>query len=480
MRGADSKRRIIFTAIGTGVVLIVTAGVVFGRPLWADRCAASFPKVPGGDLANFHAVPLDQVKVDDFPQEYRENARNFLEVAQHPLAPLGTARNAVVVPHLNENAAVLANSSDGNVRFEVGGEGLIGKTTYAAIVQLDGATGKPVWGRRQVGYNASGGDPADRMVLTYNPTDKALRVAAVDTGNGSLAWCGKVGADRESDSVPASDWVTSGDEMFVVRQSAPDEDVRLSRLDTRSGKVDWETPVAGLTEAGSVRVLNDQLLLSPFGGAMNASRRSRILDPKYSSQPVGDRGAVVARSVADGSATWSYRGPDERGWISNVVATGKDVAVVMSRGASSEGWLAGIDRTGKQLWKQEFKNPFDDLLGGPVKVAGDVVLSHEKGTSKGSSSLVARNLADGTERWRTQLTTTGSPLRSGASEVLGNTLVANTYDDGLIAIDLTSGAVTNPLPGKKIGPVDRIVSDNRTVTIDANGLFITFNRQTAG
>jgi hypothetical protein len=110
-------------------------------------------------------------------------------------------------------------------------------------------------------------------------------------------------------------------------------------------------------------------------------------------------------------------------------------------------------------------------------VTGDLLLSYEASDNKPKASdLIARSLIDGTERWRTQISGTGSPLRHGASEVLGNSLLANTFDDGLIAVDLGSGAVTNPLPGGKIGPINGIVSDGRTVTIDANGLFITFNR----
>jgi outer membrane protein assembly factor BamB len=480
------KRRII--AIVAGVAVIAAGGVLVGRPLWAGRCSASFEEVPAKDMTKLHAVPLDQVKVDDFDEGYRDNVRNLLAVAQHPVAPLGQARSAVVVPHQwGEGEASLVNSNDGDVRFEVGGGGLIGTATSGAIVQVDGETGQPTWGRRQVGYGAGGGDLADRMVLMHTPRNKAPRVTAVNTGNGDLAWCTKLGKDSETHWRPTFDSAASGDAIFIVRESDAendsDDDVRLSRIDARSGKVNWNKPVAGLRQADSVQVLHDQVLLSPFHTDLDANGRSRILDPDYSSQPVGDRGAVVARSAADGTAAWSYRGPDDRGWINNVVGTGKDVAVVLSRRSSYQGellvnetWMAGIDRTGKQLWKHDFKDQFDYLLRGPFEVAGDLVLSHEKGDSKDTSTLVARSLTDGTERWRTQLAGTGSPLRPGASEVLGNSLLASTYEDGVLAVDLGSGAVTNPLPGKKIGPIDRIVSDGRTVTIDANGLFITFDR----
>jgi outer membrane protein assembly factor BamB len=442
-------------------------------------------------MTKLHAVPLDQVKVDDFDEGYRDNVRNLLAVAQHPVAPLGQARSAVVVPHQwGEGEASLVNSNDGDVRFEVGGGGLIGTATSGAVVQVDGETGKAVWGRRQVGYGAGGGDLADRMMLMHTPRDKAPRVTAVNTSNGDLAWCTKLGQDSTTHWRPTFDSAASGDAMFVVRESdagedADDDDVRLSRLDARSGKVIWDKPVAGLPQADSLHVLHDQLLLSPFHTDQDANGRMRLLDPSDKRpQSIVDRGAVMARSAADGAATWSYRGPDGRGWVSNVLGTGKDIAVVLSRRASSQGklvvnetWLTGIDRTGKELWKHDFKSQYDHLILGSFEVVGDLVLSHEQRDLKANkSTLVARSLADGTERWRTQLPTSGTPLRPGASEVVGNSLVANTYADGLIAVDLGSGAVSNPLPGQKIGPIDRIVSDGRTVTIDANGLFLTFNR----
>ena len=478
------------TAIVTGVAVIAAGGVLIGRPLWTGRCSASFEKVPAAKLAKVHTVPLDQVKVDDFYEGSRENLRNLLEVAQHPVAPLGAARNAVVLPHVDGSAvATLANSNDGDVRFKVGDGGLLGSGTAAAVVQVDGETGKPVWGRRQESSGAGDRDLADRMVLMRMPRDTAPRITAVDTSNGDLAWCAKVGNDSDTDSRWTFASAASGDALFVVRPSDgrkdSDHDVRLARIDARSGKVNWNKRVAGLDQADSVHVLQDQLLLSRFPTDLDDDARSPILDPDRKSEPpVKDRGAVVARSAADGTPTWSYRGPDDRGWISNVVGTGKDVAAVISRRSSyqgktlvSETWLTGIDRTGKQLWKHDFKNQFGYWLIDSFKVAGDNLLSYEKsdGKPKGAD-LVARSLTDGTELWRTQISATGSPLRHGASEVLGNSLLANTFDDGLIAVDLGSGTVTNPLPGKKIGPIKGIVSDGRTVTIDANGLFITFNR----
>lgn len=485
------NRRVV--AIVAGVAVIAAGGVLVVRPWWAGRCSTSFEEVPAAELANLQAVPVDQVDPDDFTGIYRTNARNLLAAAQHPAAPLGRARSAVVVPHEGGNSrARLVNSYDGDVRLEIGGGGFVGTERSGAVVQVDGESGQAVWGRRQVGYGVGGGDVADRMMLMHIPRGKAPRVAAVKPSDGELDWCATLGKDHKTSWRPTFDSAASGDALFVVRESDADKDskddnagdVRLSRLDARSGKVDWDKSVENFPQANSLHVLRDQLLLSPFRLDLNIESWERVLDPGSKSKPVSDPGAIVARSAADGATSWSYRGPDQQGWINNVLGTGEDVAVVISRRSSRQGerwvsqsWLVGIDRTGTELWKQDFKDKFDYLRSDSLLVTGDLVLSHENRDSKAQTSdLVARSLTDGTERWRARLTGIGSPLRRQSSDIVGNSLLTRSEAGGLMAVDLGSGAVTNPLPGQKFGRIASIVSDGRTVTIDANGLFLTFDR----
>ncbi|MET7276843.1 PQQ-binding-like beta-propeller repeat protein [Kribbella sp. NPDC005582] len=483
------KRRIV--AIVAGVAVIAAGGVLIVRPWWAGRCSASFEEVPAAEMTKLHAVPLDQVDPNDFSGATRTSVRELLVAAQHPAAPLGRARSAVVVPHKGGvSAARLINSHDGDVRFEIDGGGLIGTEYSGAVVQVDGETGKAVWGRRQVGYGVGGGNVADRMMLMHIPRGKAPRVAAVNPTDGELDWCTTLGKDHNTSWRPTFDSAASGDAIFVVRESDAEQDskddnardVRLSRLDAGSGKVKWNKPVENLSQADSLHVLRDQLLLSPYRLDMNVDSWARITDPASTSKPVS--GAIVARSAADGTRSWTYRGPDQRGWINNVLGTGKDVAVVISRRSSqqgkrsvSESWLTGIDRTGKEVWKHDFKGQFDYFRSESFLVTGDLVISHESRDPKTDrSELVARSLTDGTERWRAQLTGIGAPLRRRSSEIVGNSLLTTSAAAGLMAVDLGSGAVTNPLPGEKFGRIDSIVSDGRTVTIDANGLFLTFDR----
>ncbi|HEY0474987.1 MAG TPA: hypothetical protein VGD34_25130 [Kribbella sp.] len=87
MNGDHNEAAIIASV--AAVAVIAAGGVLIGRLLWTGRCSASFEEVQAADLAKLHAVPVSQVKVDDFPEEYRENVQNLLEVAQHPVAPLG-------------------------------------------------------------------------------------------------------------------------------------------------------------------------------------------------------------------------------------------------------------------------------------------------------------------------------------------------------------------------------------------------------
>lgn len=472
--------------IVVGLVAVAGIGFLVGRPVWNARCTAGFGEIPSKELGELHSVPVDQVNVDDFPEEYRPNARSLLEDAKHPVAPLGAARDAVVVPHdYGEARAKLADSDDGNVRFVIGAGGLVGAATSGGIVQVDGETGKPVWGRRQSGYAVGGGSVGDHFLLSNIPRDRAPRVAGVKASNGDLGWCRKLGKDVETDWRPTFDSAAEGDALFTVRASDDDSDpdVRVSRLDTGSGDVNWDVPLKGVVQADSLHLLGDQVLLSPLHTDLDDSARRRVLQDDRD-QPARDRGALVARSVADGAASWSYRGPDERPWINNVVGTGKDVAAVISRrttengnkDSSTETWMVGLDRTGKQLWKYDFKNQFDYDLSGSFLVTDDLVLSVEKGVEKGTSLLVARELSTGAVRWRTRFEGIGSLLRPSTSSVVGNSLLAASYNGGLIAVDLKTGALSNPLPGKDFGPVDGLVTDGRTVTIDVNGLFITFNR----
>ncbi|RZT28198.1 putative pyrroloquinoline-quinone binding quinoprotein [Kribbella sp. VKM Ac-2569] len=482
------RGRNLVVAIVVGLVAVVGAGFLVGRPAWNGRCAAGFDEMPSKELGQLHSVPVDQVNVDDFPEAYRPNARRVLEVAKKPVAPLGAARDAVVVPHeYGVGSARLADSDDGNVRFVIGAGDLKGMATSGGIVQVDGETGRPAWGRGQAGYALGGGGLSDQFLLTHIPNDKAPRVAAVNTSNGDLAWCTKLGKDVETGWRPTFDSAAKGDALFTVRGSDSEEksdrDVRLSRLDTGSGEVSWDVPVKGVIQADSVHLLGDQVLLNPLHTDMDDQTRARILTQEHD-QPVRDRGALVARSVADGAASWTYRGPDERPWINNVVGTGKDVAVVISRRPvkdgnkpwSTETWMVGLDRTGKQLWKYDFKNQYDYDLSRSFLVTDDLVVSQEKDGEQNTSLLVARELATGEVRWRTRFEDGGPRLGSNASSVLGDSLLAASFTGGLIAVDLKTGALSNPLPGKNIGPVDGLVSDGRTVTIDVNGLFITFDR----
>ncbi|WP_410789479.1 PQQ-binding-like beta-propeller repeat protein [Kribbella sp. C-35] len=480
---ALSGRKFV-VAVAVGLVVVAGAGFLVGRPAWNGRCAAGFDEMPSKELEQLHSVPVDQVNVDDFPAAYRPNARNALEVAKNPVAPLGAARDAVVVPHdYGVGSAKLADSEDGNVRFVVGGGGLKGTATSGGIVQVDGETGRSAWARRQSGYAVGGVGLSDEFLLTQIPNDKAPRIAEVKTSSGDLAWCTKLGKDVETDWRPTFDSAAKGDALFTVRGSdsgnTSDRDVRLSRLDTGSGDVSWDVPVNGVTEADSLHLLGDQVLLSPLHTDMDYQDMATALRDGQD-QPVRDLGALVARSVADGAASWSYRGLDERPWINNVVGTGKDVAVVISRRptkdgdkpGSTESWMVGLDRTGKQLWKYDFKNQYDFDLSGSFLVTDDLVVSREKGTSL----LVARDLGTGAVRWQTRLEAAGPTLKPNTSSVVGDSLLATSSTGGLIAVDLKTGALSNPLPGKNIGPVDGLVSDGRTVTIDVNGLFITFNR----
>lgn len=168
-------------------------------------------------------------------------------------------------------------------------------------------------------------------------------------------------------------------------------------------------------------------------------------------------------------------------------ATNDTVVVVSRRTARpdmdadlvNQTWLVGLDRAGKQRWRQDLGDDLANDLSGSVRVEAGLVLTHETRVPMGKhSALVARDPATGVVRWRAPSTGTDAvpPLRRSSSAVVGNTLLTAAYSGGVMAYDLKSGAVSNPLPGKGLGVIDGIVSDDRTVTIDLSGLLITFDR----
>jgi hypothetical protein len=217
---------------------------------------------------------------------------------------------------------------------------------------------------------------------------------------------------------------------------------------------------------------------------MYYDHRRELLSKTYNDTPIADRGAVIARSAADGSPAWTYRGPDDKGWVSNVVGVSKGTAVVVSRrspegapkGAETQTWLTGIDKSGKELWRQDLKSQLDYDLSEEVKVTGGVVVTWETaGAMDKNSQLVGRDATTGAVRWRAAVGDVGVPLRTSA--LVGNTLLTGAIDRGLLAVDLTTGAISRPFHDKSLRAVSKIVSDGRTVTISYEALTITFDQR---
>ena len=234
----------------------------------------------------------------------------------------------------------------------------------------------------------------------------------------------------------------------------------------------------------SVDLLADKVLLSRQDPEMYYDGRRNLLSTTQLNEPVADRGAVIARSAADGSPAWTYRGPDDKGWVSNVVGVSQGTAVVVSRrspegapkGAETQTWLTGIDKSGKELWRQDLKSQLDYDLSEGVKVAGGVVVTWETAAAKNDiSKLVGRDATTGAVRWRAAVGDVGAPLRTSA--LVGNTLLTRATDLGLLAVDLTTGAISRPFHDPNLRAVSKIVSDGRTVTISYEALTITFDQR---
>ncbi|HEY0691651.1 MAG TPA: nucleotidyl transferase AbiEii/AbiGii toxin family protein [Kribbella sp.] len=109
-----------------------------------------------------------------------------------------------------------------------------------------------------------------------------------------------------------------------------------------------------------------------------------------------------------------------------------------------------------------------------------------RGTPAGDAYLDLKNQAQRTGRTTQELLQlyvlegflarlAASPVRDNFVLKGGVLLAAFDTRRATKDVDLAGRNLPNS-PGQKIGPIDRIVSDSRTVTIEANGLFVTFDR----
>ncbi|MFB6718887.1 PQQ-binding-like beta-propeller repeat protein [Kribbella sp. NPDC056345] len=490
--------------IGVPLVLVVAGGVAI-RVLpdrWAARCSAVNARVSGKDLPEVRFQSPEQFQLGT-PAWSKQWWTDALAAAGQNPAPFGTFRGAVRIDAdgLNGRAAEiyyreLAGMRDswrGNVLLTMYPEGHHQGVSVRAKQSTDAKT----WAIPD--HSSSVDIPAgsDQMILADTPDGRA-RLTSISRDSGKTTWCQELGNLGDLDRYgPAIASVPSSNSLFLAEPTANpyrhEEDeatVMISRRNLADGKLLWRVPADGFHRVATIEPFQDLALVARTGPALSGNDRYR----QFGDAPKPAGNVVQARAAADGSLRWTYRGPDKSGWMNSIVGIDGDTAVVLSqrdRGGSGRvedelnrpqaalqttSWLIGLGADGKERWRHNLTNRLYSWRGFGTTIASGVALSVEGDLRHPFEKqvVVARDITTGAIRWRTPVAEyTLAPDFYGA-KVVGDVLVTSSQAEKLIAIDLRTGAITQPL-GKNTR-FSGMVADDQSITINASGLLLTFDR----
>ena len=163
--------------------------------------------------------------------------------------------------------------------------------------------------------------------------------------------------------------------------------------------------------------------------------RGSVIDP-----PAADGGLVVANwdvdtdtamrvlSATTGAVVWDLA----LGAASTPPAIAGGRVFVAAGETDGEAVLVGFDAfTGRPLWSGEFRAPWDQS-GTPV-VADDTLYVVDR-----AGTLTAVDVATGQPRWQTR---TGTAVLYGRMVANARTVIFQTFDDHVVALDRTTGKV---------------------------------------
>jgi hypothetical protein len=447
-------------------------------------------EVAADQLHSIQAEPLDAA--DPGAREDQvlvDRAKAVLAAARTPGASFRAPSRVLVVPadgRADDSIDLIGSSSTGDPLLAVGHSGWVGTPMQGAVVVLDRKDGVARWGRKYFGDGVHAHKLAGRMILLQ--LGQEPQIASVAQSDGKLDWCIKLDKKSPTGYEPTFASAIDGtDKLYVVRAQGDHTeqgDVRLARIDTNSGKVAWDQDVAGVDSVQSVTAFGDQVLLSRVPPKLDVWSRWRYLLNR-NGKPDTAVGSLMARSATTGEPTWTYRGPDQSPWTTEMVGVQGNTAVVLSRRTTSDpanakspvglnqSWLIGLDPTGKERWRQDLASRLDYDVAAGAKVVGDVVLTDERTSYQDGSVLVARDLPTGKVRWSRPNSVGPHPILE-RSALAGNLLVAAvTGNSGLVAIDLTSGQLQKVLAR---GGVRDVTSDGVSVTVSTEDLIFTLEK----
>ena len=480
----DQRARRIL-AIGLPAVLVVAGvGVYLGSRRHAGGCAASFPAVKAAkaDLPAWHkpAEASQQAQTQQAQTQQAQAAKGAN--AAVGVGPFGAwvaaayqaddTRNlsgAHPVTFFGTHAILTTGSLD---------TGLVGP-----LAAIDPGTGTSAWTR---GYSGAGtgraaiGGPADTVAGSPSALATAqvsaerhdlhrTRVASVNQ-RGGLNWCTAFPAARAIDNPHLSlDWLANG-ALAVLHDptstgAKPETNTAVTLLNGQTGKQQWSVSLqplanrAGALRPGGVRAFGDQVLVTPFG-TLTDNDINRYAD---SGHDLSSPYPIIALDAATGHEAWRYAmapTADGANWAQEVVATTRNIAVVLGvivlpkaatsgvaqTGASVLVRMAGVDRSGHDVWQVD--NPSYPLLAAGRRggvLAGDLLIGQAtQGVDAAHpASLVAYRVTDGKLVWTAGLTTA---VNAGLGE-------ARSVGDFLLVPGLDGVAVVDVRSGRQVGIV---------------------------
>jgi outer membrane protein assembly factor BamB len=495
-----SRRRKVLL-VGLPLLLVVVGGVAVrvGRDRWAGRCAAVTARVATETLPSVRFQSPDQFRLGTPAWSKDWWAQSLVAAGKNPPA-LGTFRGAVRIDadELNGTADFMSYRPLAGVVDSSRGDVLL--RTYprdhpdGILMRVNRSADAKAWAVPTNGAYRDIPEGRDQLILADLPTGRS-RLVSIARDSGRTTWCEELGDQGTTQGYgPAIASDLGSGSLFLARPAGnfelKDSTVMVSRRNLADGRLVWEVPADGFNRTATVEPFQDLALVAKTGPAMNNNDRFR----QFGGDPELPGDVVQARAAADGALRWTYRGPDTSGWVNSIVGVDGGTAVVLSqrdRGKSpayledershpefalrTTSWLIGLGSDGKERWRQSLGNRLYSWRGFGTTVVSGLALSVEGDLRQPFENqfVVARDVSTGAVRWRTRVADYNlAPDFAGARRV-GDVLLVGTEGGKLISIDLRTGAVEQPLGDTEL---TGLAVDDRSVTVNASGLLLTFDR----
>ncbi|GAB3947676.1 hypothetical protein GCM10029976_077390 [Kribbella albertanoniae] len=466
---------------------------------WAARCAAVSDRIPTDTLPSVQFQAPDQFKLGTPAWSKQWWTESLAAAAKNPSA-LGTFRGALRIEgdELDGAAGSFGGRDMAGVRDTWRGNVLL--TMYPDVhpdgvaVRVNRSADAKAWAipdrSSSVDFPAGG----DQMILADTPAGRA-RLVSINRDSGKTTWCQELGDLGDLNRFgPAIASVPRSGSLFLAEPTlarSEDSTVMISRRNLADGKLLWRVPAAGFHRVATVEPFQDLVLVARTGPSLSSNDRYRQFGD--SPQPAGN--VVQARSAADGGMRWTYGGPDKSGWMNSIVGIDGETAVVLSQrdqkvwqgnvrderlhpedALQTTSQLIGLGADGKERWRQDLGNRLYSCRGFGTAIEAGVALSVEGDFHQPFENqvLVARDSRTGAIRWRTPVADYTLAPDFWGYRLIGDRLLTGSQGEKLISIDLRTGAIDHPLgENTRYGG---IAIDDQSVTIDASGLLLTFDR----